>query len=32
MTYEPPWSNEDRGLAYHYIAYIYRKEMNPMVN
>ena len=28
----PPKSIELRGLAYHYTAYIYRKEMNPLVN
>ena len=27
-----PWSIEHRGLAYHYTAYIYRKEINPLVN
>ena len=33
MGGEPPWSIEHRGLAYHYIAYIYiYQEMNPLVN
>ena len=29
MADKPSWSIEHIGLAYHYTAYIYRKEMNP---